>query len=240
MILGILSREVVVSLILRARRVQRFLAEQSFYPLLLTSLLAAVLLAMRVYRSESRTYSFLIWNLLLAWVPYLWSLWAASIHRRFPRRWGSLLLPGALWLLFLPNAPYLITDFVHLYQRPLIPLWYDIILMATFALAGMFLAVASLNSMRIMVEDFTGSKRSWLFVGAMAGLSGMGIYLGRVLRWNSWDVFLYPRAILVDAAHLLIHPFSHLSAIGMMGLFAGLLFVSYWMFTSLQRKPVRS
>jgi len=102
-------------------------------------------------------------------------------------------------------------------------------------------ATHGFNGLRCVVEDFTGSKRSWLFVGAMAGLSGMGIYLGRVLRWNSWDVFLYPRAILVDAAHLLIHPFSHLSAIGMMGLFAGLLFVSYWMFTSLQRaKSVRS
>ena len=230
-----------MSLRLRARRVHRFLGEHSFYPLLLTSLLAAALLALRVYRSKSGTYSFLIWNLLLAWVPYLWSLWAASIHRRFPRRWWSLLLPGALWLLFLPNAPYLITDFIHVYQRPFLPLWYDILLMGTFALAGMFLAVASLNSMRIIVEDFTGPKRSWLFVGAMAGLSGMGIYLGRVLRWNSWDVFLYPRAILVDAAHPLVHPFSHLPAIGMMGLFAGLLFVSYLMFTSLQRpKPVRS
>jgi len=83
-----------------------------------------------VLRAQQGSYIFLVWNLFLAWVPYGWSLWAATIQRRYPRDWWRLLLPGALWLLFFPNAPYIITDFVHLYQRPPVPLWYDIGLLA--------------------------------------------------------------------------------------------------------------
>ena len=55
----------------------------------------------------------MVWNLFLAWLPYLWSLWAVSIQRRQPRRWWRLLLPATLRLLFFPNAPYLVTDLIH-------------------------------------------------------------------------------------------------------------------------------
>jgi hypothetical protein len=112
-----------------------FLKDHLFYPLALSSALACAILAARILRVESATFIFLVWNLFLAWVPYMWSLWAASIERRHPRAWWRLLLPGALWLLFFPNAPYIVTDFVHLRERPPVPLWYDLGLLAAFALA---------------------------------------------------------------------------------------------------------
>ena len=171
----------------------------------------------------------------MAWIPYGWSLWAASIHRRYPRRRWSLLLPGALWLLFLPNAPYIVTDFLHLRERPPVPLWYDTGMLMAFAWAGCFLGIASLDLMHRIVKDFLGQARSWLFVLAVVGLSGLGIYLGRFLNWNSWDLFLFPQEVLGDLGSRLIHPLSNLQTYGVTFVFAALLFAAYWMFTSVRQ-----
>ena len=219
-----------------ARQINRALADQYFYPLVLSSTLAIGLFAGRVYLYHTHTFGFLVWNLILAWLPYVWSVWAASIHRRYPRRWWSLLIPGALWLLFFPNAPYILTDFLHLYQRPPVPLWYDIGLLASFAWAGCFLAVASLSMMHTIIKDYVGQRVSWLFVLAILSLSGLGIYVGRFLRWNSWDLVLYPGDVLYDIGHRLIHPFRNLQAYGVTLMFAAFLFVCYWTFVSIRRQ----
>jgi hypothetical protein len=113
----------------------RFLARRGLYPILLSSLLAIGLFASRAYlvvRLENSpaislghtlTYAFLVWNLFLAWIPFLSSLWAARIHQRFPSHWWYLLIPGALWLAFFPNAPYIVTDFLHLMPLILSPIF---------------------------------------------------------------------------------------------------------------------
>jgi uncharacterized membrane protein len=220
----------------RFRRFNQLLLDNHFYALLLSSGLAIGLLAGRVWLSQSRNFSFLIWNLFLAWVPYFWSLWALSIHQRAPRRWWALLLPAILWLLFFPNAPYLITDLIHLRQRPEIPLWYDVGLLMSFVWAGCFLAVASLNMMHQIIRGYIGRLWSWMLVMGIMGLCGLGIYMGRFLRWNSWDIFLYPTDILGDIGHRLIHPISHLQAYGVTLLFAAFLFVCYGTFISLKQR----
>jgi len=218
------------------RRFNQLLLDNHFYALLLSSGLAIGLFAGRVYLSESRNFGFLIWNLFLAWVPYAWSLWALSIHQRAPRRWWALLLPAILWLLFFPNAPYLITDLIHLRQRPEIPLWYDVGLLMSFVWAGCFLAVVSLNMVHQIIRDYVGRLWSWMLVMGIMGLCGLGIYMGRFLRWNSWDIFLYPTDVLSDIGHRLIHPFSHLQAYGVTMLFAAFLFVCYGTFISLKQR----
>lgn len=220
----------------RIGRINRLLVDNHFYPLVLSSGLALGLYAGRVWLTQRWTFAFLVWNLFLAWVPYFWSVWALSIHRRFPRRWWSLLLPGALWLLFFPNAPYLITDLMHLYQRPAAPLWYDSGLLIAFVWAGCFLAVASLGMMHQIFRAYFGRALSWLIVMALLGLSGLGVYVGRFLRWNSWDVFLYPTDVLGDVAHRLAHPGHNLQAYGVTLLFAAFLFVCYGMFVSMKRQ----
>jgi len=222
------------------RQINRALADQYFYPLMVSSALALGLFAGRVYLYHTTTFRFLVWNLILAWLPYVWSVWATSIHRRYPRRWWSLLIPGALWLLFFPNAPYILTDFLHLYQRPPVPLWYDIGLLASFAWAGCFLAVASLSMMHTIIKDYVGQRVSWLFVLAILSLSGLGIYVGRFLRWNSWDLVLYPGDVLYDIGHRLIHPFRNLQAYGVTLMFAAFLFVCYWTFVSIRRQTEAS
>jgi uncharacterized membrane protein len=213
-------------------RLHRFLMRHMFYALALSSMLAVGMIIARVLRAQDGAYIFLIWNLFLAWAPYGWSLWAAAIQRRYPREWWRLLLPGALWLLFFPNAPYIITDFVHLYTRPPVPLWYDIGLLAAFAWSGCFLAVVSLQIMQRLVRQYCGALISWLFVGASIGLSGLGVYLGRFERWNSWDLLLSPHDVLVAAARPILFPLSHIRPLGVSALFATILFICYVMFAA--------
>ena len=129
--------------------IHRFFVSQMLYPLVLSSTLAITLYLGRIYLSHDwQVYRHMIWNLFLAWLPYLFSFWAAGTQRLLPGRWWLLLLPAAIWLIFFPNAPYIITDFLHLQQRPYVPLWYDILLLATFSWSGIFLAVASLKTMQ--------------------------------------------------------------------------------------------
>jgi uncharacterized membrane protein len=203
------------------------LVRQGLYPVLASSSLAAVLFAGRVYLGQSRVYGFLVWNLFLAWVPYLCALWADRYHRHLPGRWGYLVLPGVLWLSFFPNAPYLVTDLWHLQERAPIPLWYDLGMLASFALSGLFLAVFSLRTMQCLVKDYVGALLSWLFALVVLGLGGLGIYLGRFLRWNSWDLILHPRGVLGDVATRLADPMSHPRTYGVTLLFAAILTVCY-------------
>lgn len=210
----------------------RFLAEHSLYAIMLSSLLAIFLLAGRFYRSGTITYGFLLWNLLLAWIPFLGSLWANRLHGRHPGRWWLLIFPGALWLAFFPNAPYIITDFWHLQERAPIPMWYDIGLLASFAWTGLVLAIYSLRTMHRLVVHYVGRVVGWLFAAAVMCLGGLGIYLGRFLRWNSWDLLLNPTEVLADVVVRLADPLSHPRTFGVTLLFAAILFVSYLTLTA--------
>jgi uncharacterized membrane protein len=209
-------------------RIHRFLAVHLFYPLFFSSILAVMIYVGRVVLSRSwLAYSVLPWNLFLAWIPYIFSLIAAGLHRLYPRGWWLQIVPGALWLLFFPNAAYIVTDFLHLTQRPLIPLWYDIILLATFSWTGFFLAVTSLRAMQWMVKSYLGWFIGWLFAGVCLGLNGLGIYLGRFERWNSWDLFVHPRRIIADLVLLLANPLDNLRFLGFTILITAFLLVVY-------------
>ncbi len=207
----------------------RLLAGWSFYALVCCSALAYGLLGVRVYRTLSSAHIWLAWNLVLAWVPYLVALWAATIALRRPGQPWRLLPAGALWLGFLPNAPYLVTDFMHvgLHRGETWLFWYDLVLLATFAWTGCVLGVTSLRVMQGLVAAYAGWLVSWLFVLGASGLCGVGIYLGRFHRWNSWDLLLNPRGVLADVLAGLSPPTAHLRPWGMVALFAAFVLVTY-------------
>lgn len=218
------------------RRIHLFFAGQLFYPIVLSSMLAIGIYTGRVLISQSWViYSNLVWNLFLAWIPYLFSIIAAGLHRWFRRQWWLLLFPGAIWLVFFPNAPYLLTDFLHLGVRPPIPLWYDIGMLATFAWTGLFLATASLRTMQELISFYAGNFISWLFATIALGLGGMGIYLGRFSRWNSWDLVTQPKDILKDILMPFLNPFSNLSFFGFTLMFTAFLMVCYLTYISVHR-----
>ena len=148
----------MIELFRRLYHTHRFFSRQLLYPLLLSSAVAGGLFVGRVYLSHEKTYVFLTWNLFLAWMPYASGLWAAHLHRQGPGRWWMLLIPATLWAIFFPNAPYLVTDFVHLRERPPISLWYDLGMLATFAWTGCLLAIVSLNTMQALVQNYLGGS----------------------------------------------------------------------------------
>ena len=213
----------------RLRPLHRFLGGRSFYALLLASALADLLLAARIGRLHSLSYFWFPWNLCLAWVPYLASLWAAHLHRRAPARPWRLLPAAALWLAFLPNAPYLVTDFIHIRARPDMPwlFWYDIVMMAVFAWIGCVLGAFSLGIMQRIVARLLGTVASWLFVLGSAALCGIGVYLGRFGHWNSWDLLVNPRALTRELIGPLLDPTAYLRPFAMCALFAMFFLISY-------------
>jgi uncharacterized membrane protein len=213
----------------------RFLKTHFFYPLALATGLALGMYAGRFLLSGYHiTYLFLPWNIFLAWTPYLFSLGAAAVARRWPRAWLLLIPLGILWLLFFPNAPYLVTDFLHLRQRGSIPLWYDTILLAAFAWSGCFLGVASLNIMQRLIRRYLGRWLSWLFVAGAVFGSGLGTYIGRFERWNSWDLLIHPRSIVISTMINLINPFGNIRFLGFTLLFTAFFLVCYLTFFSIR------
>jgi uncharacterized membrane protein len=170
-----------------------------FLTLLLASIAATTMIVLRAWYSGRLLYTFLLWNLFLAWLPFLFA-WAAY------RKPFIAIIYGPLWLIFFPNAPYLVTDFIHLRHFDAVPIWYDAIMLFTFALTGLMLGFLSLYMMQSLVARRFGGVWSWVFAVAAVGMSGYGVYVGRFLRWNSWDVFRQPLTLLSDVANSLFNP----------------------------------
>ena len=156
------------------------------------------MLTVRMVASRSGTFGFFYFNLFLAWIPLLLSLFLRQPGT--PARWkrGVLWLGGLLWVAFYPNSFYIVTDIVHYgkFGRHGIPVWFDIILTASFAFAGAFLGSLSLYLLHLGVRDRFGYRAGWLFAVVMLALGSLGIYVGRFLRWNSWEIITHPSKLL--------------------------------------------
>jgi uncharacterized membrane protein len=209
---------------------------QALLALTLASLGCCAMAAVRALYTGRLAYGFFVWNLFLAWVPLGLSLLLARRHApgHRPARFETLAL-GALWLAFFPNAPYLVTDLVHLRARSPVPLWFDALMVFAFALTGLCLAFVSLLMVHDLVERHRGRRAGWLFVAAVAGLTGFGIYLGRFLRWNSWDLITRPGALLADASGWFLDPGAHVRSVGITIGFGGFFGASYLMLFALTR-----
>lgn len=187
-------------------------------------LLALGLIAGRIWHTGSITYAFLGWNLFLAWMPLLFA-WLAE-----RAKWGATAVVwSVLWLLFFPNAPYIVTDFVHLAPRPGVPFWYDLMLILTCALVGLLLGLASLGLIHGRAARAFGTAVGWLIVLLACGLAGVGVAIGRFLRWNSWDALLNPLALVQDLALRL----PDLRLMALSGLLSVLVLLGYLVMQSL-------
>jgi len=184
------------------------------------SLFVLGMLAVRMLYTGTSAHGWLAWNLLLAWIPLLLALLLYE-RTRAGASWRALAPLGLLWLAFFPNAPYLITDLKHLGHGVQVPVLYDVLLLSAAAWLGLLLLVHAAARRLVGVLD------AWALVVAVLALSSFGIYLGRVQRWNSWDLVVHPGSIGDQIGSGLLHPLSHPRPIGLTVLFTSFLLVSY-------------
>lgn len=196
------------------------------------------LVAGRIAWTHNLEYGFLLWNLFLAWLPLVFALLACDeYHHGAGRNWRFLGL-GASWLLFFPNAPYIFTDLIHLRLRFYQHFWVDLTVILLCALTGLVLGFVSLFLMQSVVARRFGRPAGWFFIAAVAGLSGFGIYLGRILRFNSWDVLLKPMEVYHGIGQWAAEPLSAPVKLAFPALFATFLFFSYLMLYALTHLQV--
>jgi uncharacterized membrane protein len=192
----------------------------------LPTVLAANALALAVFfvgpwlLGAPPTHEFLLPNLALAWAPFIAALGVEAYARMGRRR--SMWACGVVWLLFLPNAPYVITDLSHLGDAPATP-WLNFARFVAFGWAGLLLGLASLRVVQRTVESRSGRLAGWALVVMAAVASGIGIAIGRFGRLNSWQVVTQPRLVASEVLRLSGSP----QAIGVAGFFCFLVLVMY-------------
>ncbi|TAD92469.1 MAG: DUF1361 domain-containing protein [Bacteroidetes bacterium] len=188
----------------------------------------------RYVATGSPRYFFLVWNLFLAATPLI----IAVLAKRYRLQGPLLVAASVVWLLFFPNAPYIITDLYHLdHLAPVAPqLWYDPLMVFVAAYTGLKMGFVSLGIMEQLWRPLLRPARQtpltpWLHtlaLGAVFLATGFGLYAGRVLRWNSWDVVSQPVALIKSVGQQLFFPLQHQQAWQFTCLYAGVLMVLYW------------
>lgn len=171
------------------------------------------LVAARVAYSDSSRHTGLIWNLFLAWIPFILAYVAHAIS--WQRIWLYLVIPfvSFLWLIFFPNAPYMLTDLQDLARTAGdAPLWYDVIIVVWCSWTAMLLGIVSLYLMQDIVMRTFGRFFGWGFVFIISAMSSFGIYIGRFVRLNSWDILQNPAETAMNVLGLVIDPSMRLAA----------------------------
>jgi uncharacterized membrane protein len=248
-------------------------------------LFSCLLVVFRVFHTGRLTFLFLIWNLFLAYVPYLISGWLYGKRGRMNRK-SLLVILSLVWLVTIPNAFYILTDLYHLgdgYNDRQVPQWFDLVMILSFAWNGLFLGILSVRHMEKLLaprregagaerttgvrgwmgaERTTGvrgwmgaerttSVRGWmgaekitgvrgwaggynwrselLFVYPVMWLNSLGVYTGRYLRYNSWEIVSNPFRLLGDIAGMVMHPLRHQYAWDMIFCFSILMTLMYLM-----------
>ena len=202
------------------------------YPLRLIAALAAAsalsvaALLVEIGETGSSFYRFLVWNLFLAWIPLAAALACHAFARA--RSYGLALGAGVIWLLFFPNAPYMLTDYVHIRDvRLTSPLWWDALMLSSFVWTGLMLGFVSLFLMQGVWSAHVGRFTSWLLAALALALGSFGVYLGRFVRLNSWDALLHPRSVAHIIATQVENPVHQPRLVGVLGLLTAFMLIGY-------------
>jgi uncharacterized membrane protein len=191
-------------------------------------LFSFILLCARVVATGHITYVFLVWDLFLAFIPYAISNWLYNNIHVIGNRLRLIAVLSA-WILFIPNSFYILTDLFHLGQFASAPRWFDLLLILSFSWNGLLFGITSLRKMELILQIISGRKASLLFVYAVMWLIAFGIYVGRFLRYNSWDVFVQPFSLFGEIINMLFHPFHNKMEWGMIlcyAMFMSLLYIT--------------
>lgn len=190
---------------------------------LLACLWCCIVLNLRFHLAGHHYYAFMLWNLFLAAIPL-----GLSLSLRLINRFILALPVLAAWLLFFPNAPYVLTDLMHLNEHPgNVPEWLDLLMLLSFGLVALWFGFQSLHIVQHWFARKFSHATAWGVSVVSLGLSGFGIYLGRFDRWNSWDLLHRPVSLLSRIASYVLHPLAHTHIWGFTLGFGTLLILAY-------------
>jgi len=205
----------------------------SFNQLLGTFLLfIGLLIVFRIFYSGTLRYVTLSWNIFLAWIPYILSDYFAQY--RYKQKWKQLFLFSS-WLLFFPNALYIVTDLVHLQEETNMPWWYDMVLVFSSSFIGIIMAFISLNKAEVYLKTIFNKRGVAAAVCVILFLGSFGVYLGRFHRWNSWDVLNDPIGLGLDIFHKVLNPVDNYKAWAITILFTAVYSLLYYFIKILPR-----
>ncbi len=191
-----------------------------------------LLLLIRIMKTDSTYYLFLVWNLFLACLPYAIALILSLRKTNHLVFWLAFIV----WLVFLPNSPYILTDLQHIRLSTLQSVWFDVLLILSFAINGLIIGFASLWIMQKLLRDRFSKGITNFFINIILLLCGFGIYLGRVLRWNSWDILQNPMGILSDIFKRVLFPIEHINTWSFTIGFGGFLIITYRLIQQYQKR----
>ena len=194
----------------------------------------------RVAYSDSGRHLGLIWNLFLAWIPFMLAYFAHAFYWRRASLYLIIPILAFLWLIFFPNAPYMLTDLQDLARRATgAPLWYDVIVVVWCSWTGMLLGVISLYLMQDIIARSFGRTAGWVFVFVISGLSSFGVYIGRFVRLNSWDILQNPAETAQEIMGIVIDPSRRLAAFTLLYTFFFLfVFLLLYSFSHMLREQI--
>jgi uncharacterized membrane protein len=157
------------------------------------------------WRNHSLTYGYLVWNLFLAWLPLLFAIRLTALLRH--KLWSSweALAVSLLWLVFLPNSFYMISDFIHLQDVQRVDVLYDTLMFTSFIYTGVVLGFSSLYLVHLQLRRRLSARAAAGWIAVTLFICSAAVYAGRDLRWNSWDVLTNPGGLLFDISDRLQH-----------------------------------
>jgi len=200
-----------------------FLKSHNTIFLLLFSVFSIVLVLIR-FIVVDETDIFLLMNLGLAWIPYLlsYTFTVNNINKL------ALILIGFIWLLFFPNSLYMVTDMFQLRPRNFVNIWFDLIMLLSFALVGLFLGFSSLKKVEDLIATKFGRLITQLSVFFLLYLGSLGVYFGRFVRLNSWEVFSMPKVLIIKVLNVFKDPFHDVNFYGTTLIFAVFIYILYY------------
>lgn len=206
--------------------------------LILMTLFCLSLSIFRYYISDTKVFFFLNWNLFLAWIPLLLSsiILAFNIKGKL-----SLAFIIIVWILFFPNSPYILTDLFHLKTRNTIPIWYDLIVILSYAWTGLICGFVSLSDIEKFLSSYSKDRAINGIVIIFLFMSSFGVYLGRFLRWNSWDVLNNPFGLFNDIVIRFIYPLEYTKTWGvtlLMGIMLNFMYFTFKLVKNNNEKTV--
>ena len=194
-------------------------------------------LALNIYNNfvfQNLYPSYLLWNLFLAGIPYLVTIYLGTTIKNKKKKWkyiqGLLIF---LWLIFFPNTIYLVTDFIHLYEQTYLPVWFDIAQIFSLTFIAFLLGFLSMFKIEKFLAKKCNPTHSLIFVISAIVLANIGVYMGRNLRWNSWDLLIQPWQVIAHTFNILSNLNNFLDFISMVLIFSGMFAGVYFCFRSL-------